>query len=815
MSTKKNDRGSTAPKKTISTISSRRPLLEAEKTKTKKKPANAESTRRKIAENDKLDQKKDLKKINNPDRETKMKQELTKKTSIATKKPAQISKEKPSLNLKKAPKPAENSKTSLPKFTKSINSSANPNPQPERPTTATLLRGTVLNINKIGPDNPPTDQTKSPSPKSDSSEGKYEDDFESYESDFEDYSSSSSNGLLLASSPSSSPLSSYSDEPTSFGKHSTNGLVLSSGSEDDKTLDSGHFEMPGFKHRPMLDNIKEAIERENANVLSPPGNYASFSDEGFEDQKSFQFVNFADAQMKNRRRNSMQMRRKRGEEILSMVKLDYYSFTLLDIASISYEKYVKLYGARNRLQVSTQTGEDDVDEEVQTEETSMLDKATQKPEVFGSHNENDNAEKCVNYTNLNKFLSSALEVVLKINEESNSVEYKSQSETFSKSLVNFKAKTDIFDDSYVTCIHFPLHQNDKFVTVHSKRDGSSLTASWNFNHDEPDIVIVSYGNISSCSTGFNYQELIFTGLEDGAILVWKGSRRLLKGEYIIRVPLFTTGINSGHHNKIIGLNFLDDVSNKGNVQRANELCSLDETGEIILWTIISKCSGNENDVDYNKITLLKNSTISLINLCPDLNDLLCTRFCSSPLNPHYLFIATNYGSVIHYTIKAGMNKAKTYLTEVQSVPKSLECCPFSSEYFLVGYENGDISLFSRSSEKPLMILSDKDKSRISAIESIEWSRDKSTVIYSKDDDNNINVWDLDESDMVPLYTIPYKENIACMRIIKDEKTQKLFMLIGTKEGNLHLHQLNEGRNQPTSELHTQSIKTFFSYVKRL
>lgn len=105
---------------------------------------------------------------------------------------------------------------------------------------------------------------------------------------------------------------------------------------------------------------------------------------------------------------------------------------------------------------------------------------------------------------------------------------------------------------------------------------------------------------------------------------------------------------------------------------------------------------------------------------------------------------------------------------VESIPNSLVCCPFSSEYFLGGYKNGNLSLFARSSERPLIILSDKDKQN-SAIEFIQWSKNKSTVIYSKDDRNVINIWDLDESDMMPVYTIPYKEEITAMEMFSTSR----------------------------------------------
>ncbi|CAH1101250.1 unnamed protein product [Psylliodes chrysocephalus] len=842
MSTKKGDHGSNSSKK-IASNTTKHPLQETEKTKTKKKPTDLELSKKKtVTSSVKLVNKPELSKYDknkprNPHTTLEKKNSLhaiKTKPEISSRKNTSISKELVDNKKERTPINLSNIKINsritsnpskvetkpnptkpkinsvLPEFTKSIHTDEESN----RPSTATLPHATVTNKNKVGPDN----LNVSPSSKSDSSEdNKYEDDFESYESDFEEYSSSSTANLIRDISSSSS-LSSSSEEPMSFEKHSTNGVILSSGSEDDKTLDSGNFEMQGYKHKPMLDNIKEAIEKENINI----SNYASFSDEGFEDHKSFQFVNFVEAQIKNKRRNSIQMRQKRGEEILSMVRLDCCSFTLIDLAPISYEMYVRNFGSSNTIQTSTQTGDDDIDEEIQTDEVEKVEKGTQQPEVFISYNKaetnSNNDSKNVKKIFNNKFLLAAFEVILKIQEEFSILRYNSESGPLSKSIANFKANISIFSNSHVTSIHFPSDKNDKFISVHSKVEGSLVTIWKISNCEQPESIIVCHGAITCCSIGVNCQEFIFTGLEDGAILVWNCNRNMNKDDLITTVPLFSTRINSGHHTKVIGLNFLGNSSiEEGNVQQTNELCSIDETGEIILWTILLKYSDHKEQEQNSKVTLVKNANISLNSLCPDMDYLHCTNFSSSILNPYYLFISTNYGSIIHYVIKAGINKVKQFVTGVESIPNSLVCCPFSSEYFLGGYKNGNLSLFARSSERPLIILSDKDKQN-SAIEFIQWSKNKSTVIYSKDDRNVINIWDLDESDMMPVYTIPYKEEITAMEMFstsRDAENKCPFMLIGTKQGNLYLHQLNEGEGQSASQLHNQSIKTFFNYVKRL
>jgi hypothetical protein len=43
--------------------------------------------------------------------------------------------------------------------------------------------------------------------------------------------------------------------------------------------------------------------------------------------------------------------KKRGEELLDMIQLDTVNFTLLELAPVPYEVYMKIYGCSNTLQV--------------------------------------------------------------------------------------------------------------------------------------------------------------------------------------------------------------------------------------------------------------------------------------------------------------------------------------------------------------------------------------------------------------------------------------------------------------------------------
>lgn len=435
----------------------------------------------------------------------------------------------------------------------------------ERPRTATLRKGSIVNANIVGPDVPkqlvPRTKIKEalkikpPSPKSDrSDEDKYEDDFESYESDFEEYFSSSSTNLDDVSGEETSSISSSSAsvnlDPKTDLKSTQNGTG-SAGTDDDRKMDSGHFDMPEFKHKQVLDNIKESIEKENANLKLHEiqrNNPASLSDEGFEDQKSLQFINFLDAKKKYEHRKSMEIKRKRGEEILNMIRLDTCNFTLFELAPVTYEVFIKNYGRSNTIQTGAQTGEDNIDEDVQTEETTNASKWTQFPVCFSKIDAddpnywqiyksdylgvggNEAVEHKINNQTFNenrliKFLSSAGELILKIQAESNlenngMIKKNSRDIPFSDGYILFNTTKEIIKDSFVKCLSF-CSDGNKVLTVHSPKrqsiDGHrSVLCVWTItDSEEPDAFFISYGHVSCCSFDLDCLDFIYAGLHDG------------------------------------------------------------------------------------------------------------------------------------------------------------------------------------------------------------------------------------------------------------------------------------------------------------
>nr|CAI5864722.1 unnamed protein product [Callosobruchus analis] len=605
----------------------------------------------------------------------------------------------------------------------------------------------------------------------------YEDDFNSYESDFEKYSSSSSS--LNVGDITGGDTSSISSSESHFAPlelRSATKRLSSAGTEEEKKMDSGHYDMPDYKHKQILDNIRESVEKENASLHVQANNAASLSDEGFEDQKSLQFINFLYAQKKTIRRRSMEIRRKRGEDILGMIKLDSFSYTLFDLPPVPYEVFIKNYGRSNTVQSTTQTGDDNIDEEIQTDETAFNAKWTQIPVCFSKlnpedpnfwgtykneylgvgseHGESNSVSKMCNEHYLNKFLISAGNLMTKILEEQSSdnisnLKNSSRELPFSDGYISFNTTNVILRSSSVDHISFSCDNSGKFASVHTRRDKNKYAiAIWKAYSEEPVLILESYSAISSCATDFNYR-FIYGGLYNGTILVWNIS--LVSGDRSSHVPIYCTDVGFGHSTKVVAIHTVKDNTD----------------GDFFLSAGSSKKEQNSSkafESDSKDVMLVKNSVISLKTVHPDFHDLVCTDFALDTSNNNYAYISTNYGFILHYLIKGGSTSVKTFQSGFDSSANCVEACPFSSNYLLAGFANGNLNLYSRLVDNPLMILSDKEgNASNSSIQLIQWSKTRPFLIYVKDSANNIHIWDLNESDIFPIYSIPFQKNITCLK----------------------------------------------------
>ncbi|KAJ8961424.1 hypothetical protein NQ318_014671 [Aromia moschata] len=389
------------------------------------------------------------------------------------------------------------------------------------------------------------------------------------------------------------------------------------------------------------------------------------------------------------------------------------------------------------------------------------------------------------------------------------------------------------------------------------------------------------------------------------ISVWDTKRNIRNEDFHLKqVPLYSTEVGIGHSDEIISLqpfvNYTERIVHFRAAQ-TNEICSLDQGGDVILWSLILKQSTMKDGVisstNWNDVILVKNIRVSLKTIYPDLADLQCTDCVVNSMDSNYIIVSTNYGFIIHHLIKGGRSNVKKFVPgcgdktrmqkqvceifntkypdrrisqstvsrienkfrefgNVTDIPKSnrkrilddeqkldilldiqdnphkptrqvaadndvtskscancLEPCPFSPNYFLAGFSDGNINLYSRLVEKPLMVLSDKEgQFGKSDIQIIQWSRCRPFIIYTKDVNNTIHIWDLNDSDIYPIYSFPSEKNITCMKLsplLMDTDIKKSYMITGTEDGYLYLHLLSTEHGQQSCKTYKEHVNTFF------
>ena len=174
--------------------------------------------------------------------------------------------------------------------------------------------------------------------------------------------------------------------------------------EEEEKLDSGNFDKRSALERARMEQemreVKQAMIRENsarhprarrAAAGEPSSDKSDDSGKGSskeeEDTTSRAkrgsggggFINFSSAKARQKTQVAAGRARRRGDELLTMIRLDVVAFDLMELPPIRYEAFMKTFGATNTMQAMAQTGEDNLEEEVQTEPVEMLDKWTQKP----------------------------------------------------------------------------------------------------------------------------------------------------------------------------------------------------------------------------------------------------------------------------------------------------------------------------------------------------------------------------------------------------------------------------------------------------
>ncbi|XP_015118894.1 WD repeat-containing protein 60 isoform X2 [Diachasma alloeum] len=504
-------------------------------------------------------------------------------------------------------------------------------PSKERRKSRTLSPSEVKVLNKkyLKPESSP--------------EYEYEDDFEDYESDFQECTetdgSEVSDESHRSEEPDLEPVELKSKEPVKSLK------LKESRDHEEHMLDSGHYELeearrraaridlmsarshrtPGESHRPVFS------EEKPSEIKSLP----SSADEGFEDGRSGDFakspplpgghevINLRDI---SRKFSEKPKRMSRGRKLLQMIKLDTVEWSIFEATPIAYEEFITIHGKINTRQIATQTREDDLSVETQTEEIKHRNMWTQFPvvcrsdlrsnedidgfnrELIGVGSDEDEHQlrrPGYDILKLNEFLGAAGRVMLALLEEkivrrSEPQGDEGQEMPFSESSITLAVSTVTFlsgrpvamvrysdvSSRVLLSIHAPADDDVQDIET-SEDEGFYMTdccvgCLWNiYEPSRPTKLFYSGSNVTAvCMHPVNYN-VVFAGLEDGSVSLWdleedeayhpKFVDKDNEAEWVLRSPTFSTiGVfgddgddGGGGMAKVVALKVLSKIETDG------------------------------------------------------------------------------------------------------------------------------------------------------------------------------------------------------------------------------------------------------------
>ncbi|XP_025053573.1 WD repeat-containing protein 60 isoform X3 [Alligator sinensis] len=490
------------------------------------------------------------------------------------------------------------------------------------------------------------------------------------------------------------------------------------------------------------------------------------------------FMDFELANQRQSNRNTASKQKTRSSELLRLIDLDFsVSFSLLDLPPMNeYEMYIRNFGKRNTKQAYVQCNEDNLERDIQTDETETLEKWTQHP----------------------------------------------------------GASAIVSGDRKVSCLHVSQVQRQALLSVHGlpKKpaaillDRKYIICVWNvWQPSSPQKVLVCDSEVICCCFSPNKATLVFAGTVDGSLLVWdlrEDSRlhRCMKfneTDWIFRAPTFSTDGVLTSVNHTCSVQAIEPVSTSVYKEQSSyglsglssqeemsglsfQIASIDETGILNLWVVVElqkvDIAGSQSDLGLipgGKVKLVHSSTVQLNDsLFP--KDMMCLKtpltlnIKFQPSNPNHFIVGTNIGLVSHGTRHDLRIPPKLFKPQ-QGGPRSVrvnavDFSPFGKPIFLVGCSDGSIRLHQMTSEYPLLQWNDSTDGQ--PVIALQWALTRPAVFLVLDASSNVYVWDLLENDLWPVAKqIIQSDRVLTMAVLGEpEKKNGLLGIVLAKESGI-------------------------------
>ncbi|CAG7831600.1 unnamed protein product [Allacma fusca] len=494
--------------------------------------------------------------------------------------------------------------------------------------------------------------------------------------------------------------------------------------------------------------------------------------------------------LKNMKRNS-----EREKKLLSMVKFDAMTFDLFHMDSYEYEKYVAVMFAAKLFQATTQTNDDGMDEEVQTEEPELKSKWTQYPpkwsemkynistlhnskeEIIGvgedgniDTNESNSMEtqlaKLKNNVKMGKFMSKASKLLLTV------LEFKKRTRvpahntktsgsekkiTLERGLPVMKSlsmhSVTAFGD-YVACSNGQLLLESEMP---KKNSSKNIVTIWSLKEPSMPLYFLRVWGKVTVLRMYLLSHLVVTGNKDGSLNFWHLKEPLQYHtqyqDQVIRTPTVNTSCITGpsHTMAIRGLEIIPES------KTSSMIVSVDRETSLICWSCMTiQENGSTHNPLYNHSawSKLRVTVRSVVNLEEAFGTPFMHVCCLDVWKTDALqfVIGTNAGFVGIGTLN-------------EEIPVYQKCYIGSNIIMNVrsAQRNSVLGLIAGTCDDEYCRLFDLRRKR--AILSLEcagrgspvkvmWSKLRGCLLYVGQE-NRLEAWDLLSSDLSPVKVIPF------------------------------------------------------------
>ena len=568
-----------------------------------------------------------------------------------------------------------------------------------------------------------------------------DDDFEDYEEDFEDFEDDGEDN---------------SAKPT----------LMIDNEEKEKSDEKERIQEPIRMSKTLSPELKPR---------RPVPGRGAFKSSRSDKQKEMPSLNLASAA--NGVSMGLDRRGKRLAEIRKRVRLQVERIDVFEIPSMDpWDFYIRSVGLKGlKRQVFCQTNEDAREMSIQTEQIDVQERGISMPERYDDDSASGKGTSQLEIDPRAKFPGLGVSTqICEVFLEENLAEFRSEMHNRENTSHSHESPTCVSEAVFrhpwpdwlharrVVSVTFSFY-NHIVMTAHgpdeaaAKRQRNSLMLClWDlFSPEKPMKVLLGEGTTTVCLLTPVRLSYAVAGTEEGSIQVWDlssqcNAKTAVSGD-ILPSPSFSTDFlidsNLTHSTKIVDV--VCTVSTSGHFHVA----SLDESMAVHLWALVRMKQGDDyvrgasagsavQLVHVSKIgvpqSLLGSNKMPLAHLGAK-----AFALAFDPSDAKRLYAASSNGNVYALSRFGAPEPPTTYYADSLScAATSIAFNPFIETIFLVGYDDGSVSLFDTGSSTALGTFCPGPTSRGEPVISLAWSPSRPDVFFVEDGAHIVHAWDL-------------------------------------------------------------------------